>query len=83
MRTTLDIADDVLYAAKELARTEHSSLGEVLSRLARQSLTRSAAEPVQGETAARLARFGIQALPHRGGVVTDEQVNRIRKEEGI
>ena len=37
MRTTLDIEDDVLLAAKELARRSGSSAGQVLSRLARQA----------------------------------------------
>ncbi|HUP25435.1 MAG TPA: antitoxin, partial [Thermoanaerobaculia bacterium] len=38
MRTTLDIADDVLLAVKERARRERRSAGEVLSDLARQAL---------------------------------------------
>ena len=37
MRTTLDIADDVLLAAKELARRQKKPLGEVISELARQA----------------------------------------------
>ena len=39
MRTTLDIDDDVLQAAKELARAEGSTAGQVISRLVRQALT--------------------------------------------
>ncbi|MFT4103291.1 MAG: CopG family transcriptional regulator [Burkholderiaceae bacterium] len=39
MRTTLDIADDVLFAAKELARREKKSLGQVISELARRAFT--------------------------------------------
>ena len=39
MRTTLDIADDVLLAAKERARRENKTAGEVISELARQALT--------------------------------------------
>jgi hypothetical protein len=90
MRTTLDIADDVLFAAKETARREGASVGAVLSRLARQSLL--APQPSAGldplataEYQARLARLGIKPLARRagGGVVTDDLVNRIRNEEGI
>ena len=33
MRTTLDIDDDLLAAAKELARRERTTAGEVISRL--------------------------------------------------
>ncbi len=39
MRTTLDIADDVLHAAKERARREKKTAGEIISELARSALT--------------------------------------------
>jgi hypothetical protein len=39
MRTTLDIDDDVVAAARELAACERRSLGSVISALARQGLT--------------------------------------------
>ena len=39
MRTTLDIADDVFFAAKERARRENKTAGEVISELVRQALT--------------------------------------------
>lgn len=38
MRTTLDIEDDVLQAAKELARQEGGTAGQVISALARRGL---------------------------------------------
>ncbi len=38
MRTTLDIADDVLQAAKELALVRGETTGQVLSALARKGL---------------------------------------------
>jgi len=37
MRTTLDIADDVLMAAKDRAGRQKRSVGEILSELARAS----------------------------------------------
>jgi hypothetical protein len=39
MRTTLDIDDDVLAAAKDLAKAEGRSMGAVISDLARRALT--------------------------------------------
>ena len=39
MRTTLDIDDDVVTAARELAAAERRSLGSVISQLARRGLT--------------------------------------------
>ena len=39
MRTTLEIDDDVIAAARELAAGERRSLGSVISELARRGLT--------------------------------------------
>lgn len=76
MRTTLSIDDDVLEAVKARARREGRTAGEVLSDLARRQLTR----PV--ETSVR-TRSGLPALPPRGGIVTDDLVERLRDEEGV
>jgi RNA polymerase-interacting CarD/CdnL/TRCF family regulator len=40
MRTTLAIDDDVLSAAKAIARQQHTGVGEVVSDLARRALRR-------------------------------------------
>jgi hypothetical protein len=39
MRTTLDLDDDVLQAAKELAACQRKTAGQVLSELARKALS--------------------------------------------
>ena len=39
MRTTLDLDDDVLLAAKELAATRRVTAGQMVSELLRQALT--------------------------------------------
>lgn len=39
MRTTLEIDDDVVAAARELAGAERRSIGSVISELARRGLT--------------------------------------------
>jgi hypothetical protein len=94
MRTTLDIEDDVLFAAKETARAQKRTAGEVISEWARATLTRpsaagasNTADPADAEREAGLAKLralGIHPLPRRPGVVvTNEIVNRIRDEEGI
>jgi hypothetical protein len=48
VRTTLDIADDVVAAAKELAAAERRSLGSVISELARRGLTPARVESEDG-----------------------------------
>ena len=89
MRTTLDIADDILFAAKELARREKKSLGEVISELARRAFATPAVpyspqNPTPAPQASeKLAHYGIHPLPKRGGLVTNEQIDRLRDEEGI
>ncbi len=76
MRTTLSIDDDVLEAVQDRARQEKRTAGAVLSELARQALTRADDFDVD----ALEHRNGFPILPHRGGIVTSELINRIRDE---
>lgn len=77
MRTTLDIDEDVLQAAKERARRERKTTGEVISELARAALT---APP---STLARESKslYGFRPFPRRGGVVTNELIDKLRDED--
>jgi hypothetical protein len=77
MRTTLKIDDDVLLAVKERARREGRTAGEVLSRLARQSLTRS----TQPTTGSERGFHGFHPLPHRGPAVSNSVIDQLREEE--
>ena len=78
MRTTLDIDDDVLQAAKELAQREKKTAGAVLSDLARKGLT----TPEQGRVEPVL-EDGWLVLPSRGGIVTKELVDRLIEEADL
>lgn len=78
MRTTLNIAEDVLLAVKERARRENKSAGEVLSDLAREGLLR-AGRP--DEIAEEKGLYGFAPLPRRGPVVTNALIDRLRDEE--
>jgi hypothetical protein len=78
MRTTLDIADDVLFAVKERARREKRSAGEVLSELARQGLM---CGPAAGVVADEGSFFGFEPLPRRGPALSNEIVDRLREDE--
>ena len=73
MRTTLDIDDDVLMAAKDLARQRDVPAGKVLSDLARKGLQRGRATR---------ARNKVPLFPSRRGapMVTMQLVNRLRDE---
>ena len=73
MRTTLAIDDDVLTMAKAIAQQQHSSVGKVVSDLARRALH---------PPTAPLSRNGVPLLPvsNRQAVVTLETVNTLRDE---
>jgi hypothetical protein len=79
MRTTLEIEDDVLLAAKELTRRSGTTAGRVISNLARQALTQPAAATASG-TWELAAVYGFRPFPSRGSLVTNEQVDRLREE---
>jgi hypothetical protein len=77
MRTTLDLDDDVLASAKEIARREHKTAGQVLSELARQALT-GAAVVTSPPRPRRAPAHGFVAFEPRGAVVTNEAIDRLR-----
>jgi hypothetical protein len=76
MRTTLDIADDVLAAAKDRARRERRTTGQVLSDLAREALTGQ-----HRSTASRKPFHGFEPLPSRGRAVSNDLIDQLRDEE--
>lgn len=79
MRTTLDIEEDVLQAAKELALREGSTAGHMLSVLARRGLT----IPAQKKKKLPVIRGGVPILESRGEIVTLERVNKLMDQEGV
>lgn len=78
MRTTLDIDDDVLRAAKELARAEKKTAGQVISELVRQALVGEAGSREAAED--YVIKNGWVVLRSRGRVVTDEEIERVKGE---
>ena len=81
MRTTLDIEDDVLDAARELARRERISAGAAVSKLLRAALTsRADARVAQPEAD---ATNGFRPIPADDRFVTDTLIERLRDESGV
>lgn len=75
MRTTLDLDEDVLHSAKELAMLNGSTTGKVLSDLARRALT--------ANTPAVRTRNGVPLLrrqPAGSPRLTMTRVNELRDE---
>ena len=81
MRTTLDIDDDILQAAKELAAKEKSTASAVISRLARKGLLSPGSQIQVSKTE---IRNGVPVFPARSNeVVTLDLVERLMDEEGL
>jgi hypothetical protein len=79
MRTTIAIDDDVFAFAKAQAQREQVSLGEIVSRLARQGIrTQDAGPSLMAKPKSRLA-----LLPARDEVITTEHVRALMDREGI
>lgn len=78
MRTTLDIADDVLLAIKDRARREKRSAGELLSELAREALIHR--YRVSGATEPE-GFFGFEPLPSRGKAISNELIDKLREDD--
>jgi len=73
VRTTLDLDEDVLLAAREIAQRRGVSIGKVLTELARQALSHRQ----EASTRNGVPLFPVQP---EAGVVTLELVNRLRDE---
>jgi len=73
VRTTLEIDDDVVVAARELAATERRSLGSVISELARRGLT-----PARVDTD---GDFPVIRVPAGAPPITPEMVRRALDED--
>jgi hypothetical protein len=79
MRTTLDIDDDVLKVAKDIAAAQKKTCGEVISELARAALQLRAEKL---DVSKLEIRNGIPILPARG-VATKELVDRLIEEADL
>ena len=79
MRTTLAIDDDVFAYVRAHAQKERISIGEALSRLARQGIQASQMAPAP--KARPKSRYAL--LPARPEVITSEHVRQLMEQEGI
>ena len=75
VRTTLDIDDDLLHAAKEMAESRNTTAGRIVSDLLRTALQRPPS-PVR-------VRNGVPLISRPPGapVLTMKRVNELRDDE--
>ena len=83
MRTTLDIDDDVLQAAKDLARRQQITAGQIISRLLRERLNGVVPDAAGAAVEPAVNAAGFRPLPSRGVLVSNELVNALRDREGV
>ncbi|MBL8350165.1 MAG: hypothetical protein JNL87_07595 [Burkholderiaceae bacterium] len=79
MRTTINIDEDALLAARHVAQRERISLGEAISELVRRG-TRNDDMAAQRSAPLR-GRFAL--LPARDEVITPQHVRDLMEREGI
>jgi negative regulator of replication initiation len=83
MKTTLDLEPELYIAAKQLARSQKKSLGQVVSELLRRALGLSAAA-ADVSVAELERRNGFDVFPERSGPrATIAAVQQLCREEGI
>jgi hypothetical protein len=78
MRTTLDIDDSVLAAAKEIAGASNSSAGAVISDLARKGLSMTSSRAER-----RKSGFPVFSVPADAKPLTSVTVKAILSDEGL
>ncbi len=78
MRTTLDIDADMLNAARERAKRERKTIGQIVSELLREALTAPKRSAAGSESR---AVYGFQPFAPRGHVVTNELIDQLRGDD--
>ena len=81
MRTTINLAEDAVIAARNVAQRERLSLGEAISELIRRGA--SAGSPATHPRGAPALRGRFALLPQRGETVTPQRVRDLMDREGI
>ena len=82
MRTTLEIDDDLLQAAKDLARQQKTTAGHVVSSLLRQALTQ--VHSPQDSQSIHSSPCGFRPFSNTDAqVVNNDQVNQLRDQLGV
>jgi len=78
MKTTLDMDEAILNAAKNIAETTNSTAGEVISQLARKGLTASSTQGFRNESG-----FPVFSVPVEAESFTSSTVKSILSKEGL
>ena len=87
MRITLDLDEDVLRAAKDLAQAQRRSIGEVITELARSALSTLPQESSDDAANCSISHaedlYGFDPIPTCGKTVSNSHVDALRDVLGI
>jgi hypothetical protein len=81
MRTTLNLADDALIAARNIAQRERLSLGDAVSELIRRGSAAPTPAMASRKQPALRGRFAL--LPVRDELITPQHIRALMEREGI
>ena len=82
MKTTLDLPDDLLIAAKKLAAERRTTLKDMVTRSLRREIEFETQPLPKDDDIFEIGPTGLLRLKTRGVLVTDEIVRQLRDEEG-
>ncbi len=75
MKTTLELPDDLLIAAKQAAIRRRTTLKELIMRSLRREIGFDQAPAFAADSPYEISEIGLPRLKKRGAVVTVEQIN--------
>lgn len=79
MRTTLALDDDIFAYAREQAQREHISIGQAVSKLARDGIRSPSSR--SGQQMSVTSKYAL--LPQRAEIITIEHVRDLMDQEGV
>ncbi|MEY4484928.1 MAG: hypothetical protein RL693_2380 [Verrucomicrobiota bacterium] len=83
MKTTLDLPDDLLIAAKQVAVRRRTTLKDMVAHSLRREIGLDATPSVSQNAIYEMGEHGLLRLKKRGAVVTSELVYKMMEDEGI
>lgn len=83
MRTTVNLDEDALLAARHVAQRERISLGEAISELVRRGAASGAAASPSGARDGAPLRGRFALLPTRDEIITPQHVRDLMERERV
>jgi len=83
MKTTLDLPEDLLIAAKQVAAQRRTTLKEMVTRSLRREIGLDAAPTLAPDSPFELSEYGLPRLKKRGAVITSDMIYKMLEDEEV